>query len=137
MKWQPIETAPRDGTHVLLLIGEVAIGGCWVLHSEGWESGIPDWYGWDTDNDLILIEVPDDEPTHWMPIPPPPQTDTAAPCLGSPAPCRMAEDGATRKDAQGSAVSPESREYEEVYKEWIKSLPIKIRIAVTTGKESK
>lgn len=34
------------------------------------------------------------------------QTDTAAPLLSSPAPCRMAEDGATRKDAQDAAVSP-------------------------------
>lgn len=35
-----------------------------------------------------------------------PQTDTAAPPANSPAPCRMAEDGATRKDAPGAAVSP-------------------------------
>jgi hypothetical protein len=79
--WQPIETAPRDGTAILL---------CWARDASGqpirWDkkpdtaivyvqvakySGEPDreWY--------VYIATPADAalhftPTHWMPLPPPP-----------------------------------------------------------------
>jgi hypothetical protein len=71
MTWQPIETAPKDGTNVLLLLasGRRTVG--------GWEAQkyylkpVPYWrteFGylagvkWDRDN----------QPTHWMPLPDPP-----------------------------------------------------------------
>lgn len=60
-EWRPIETAPKDGTLVLLSIGgEVHIG----LFTNGW--GGPDWYDYDEKGAFMF------EPTHWMPIPPPP-----------------------------------------------------------------
>ncbi len=72
-QWQPIETAPRDGSAIISLVhGKVVI----VKYT-----GIIDWfdettcgasrYAWieegaeDADNELL--------PTHWMPLPEPPQ----------------------------------------------------------------
>lgn len=53
MDWQPIETAPRDGARILVSDGKSVTEGYW---RRGW--WIPA---------TIL-------PTHWMPLPPPPQT---------------------------------------------------------------
>lgn len=61
--WQPIETAPRDGSRVLLATdGDVTSGqfisGEWCLAD--WardEQGASFWLG---------------DPTHWMPLPDPP-----------------------------------------------------------------
>ena len=75
MTWQPIETAPRDGTHVLLGGWDGVFGwsteGRFIEHDNNW---------WALNND------PSDhwgralEPTAWQPLPPPPaaQCDTAA-----------------------------------------------------------
>ena len=80
-EWQPIETAPRDGTAVLLY------GGLW----DGDASGIYDdgndrvplvcgyrgdvWAMCDTDFYQVRIL----EPTHWMPLPEPPQAPSEPP----------------------------------------------------------
>lgn len=55
MMWQPIKTAPKDGTEVL-----VYAGGFFVAYWNGrsWDDG--DFY------DHI------DDVTHWMPLPDPP-----------------------------------------------------------------
>ena len=63
MKWQPIDTAPKDGTRVLLTDGKFTQIGLWCQ----WLSvpGNPEeWFyeggrGWN-------------DPTHWMPLPTPP-----------------------------------------------------------------
>ena len=61
MKWQPIETAPKD-EWVLVYYGEgsmvdtVSIACCRSSY---------DWADWDGD----LYGTP----THWMPLPPPPE----------------------------------------------------------------
>ena len=81
--WRPIETAPRDGSEILLTNGEVVHEGHWV-HDEGGTTEYRDLDGryvgqHDSDGYIGWIDwgggmVP--EPTHWMPLP-------AAPTGGS------------------------------------------------------
>ena len=79
-EWQPIETAPKDGTGVLL---------CWAIDADGkpidWRKSpktshvfvqVAAW--WEGDNAWIVYTDSVQEPavhftpTHWMPLPPPP-----------------------------------------------------------------
>jgi hypothetical protein len=67
--WRPIETAPRDGTAILAWFGQrtgyasrqdvVPVSWC------GWGGGV--WQ-----NATSGHNMPNMEPTHWMPLPPPP-----------------------------------------------------------------
>lgn len=71
MKWQPIETAPKDGTDILCSFsGAVSIA--------FWDVKAPDEYyynqrsktpQWLSHEGSYLGE----EPTHWMPLPKPPK----------------------------------------------------------------
>jgi hypothetical protein len=70
MKWQPIETAPMDGTLLLLTVwserdgyGEVDFG-CWDFIENSDADGSP-IYGWSSNFGRI------EEPTHWMIVEPP------------------------------------------------------------------
>jgi hypothetical protein len=60
MNWQPIETAPKDGTLIDLWTpaGRLTDYGWGLDGAECWTH--PDGY------------VADAQPTHWMPLPPPP-----------------------------------------------------------------
>jgi hypothetical protein len=64
-KWQPIETAPKDGTEI------IAYRKVQPPHIEAmsWADygDTGRWY-WTYDGDS-----PDVQPTHWIPIPPPPE----------------------------------------------------------------
>ena len=60
MGWQPIETAPKDGTRVLLWIEPVKIAMPFA-----WQDGR--WMGDDYPLNMAW-------PTHWMPLPEPPVT---------------------------------------------------------------
>ena len=61
-KWQPIEAAPKDGTEFLGFVGVSYQGGVVVLH-------------WDKIDGLFIDREADFwDPTHWMPLPPPPET---------------------------------------------------------------
>lgn len=70
--WQPIESAPKDGTDLLLwcpVEHDVAVAGFqhvgyWDDFSDGWQ--IPD-------TNMYI------QPTHWMPLPTSPRTSSAAP----------------------------------------------------------
>ena len=75
MKWEPIDTAPKDGTVILVYREDAGIftahhvspasivGGC--DYSESWFT---------TDGE----DLTDDMPTHWMPLPEPPTYATYA-----------------------------------------------------------
>jgi hypothetical protein len=64
MEWQPIETAPRGSQNEFL----------------GWDGFYMDkcWEGWDVDGkpQYVHADWVSFDPTHWMPLPPPP---TSAP----------------------------------------------------------
>ena len=104
MKWQPIETAPRDGTDIF--IWSHIINKPISVHWRSDDGG--DWFISD-----CLPYCIDPYPTHWMPLPPPPQTDTATPVSSSPAPCRMAEvDRLRSKLTEFSNLSDKPDDYE-------------------------
>jgi hypothetical protein len=63
MKWQPIETAPKDGTRVILC----AVDGNYPRVAEGYYQR--DGWHWSTDENWRDSEM---APTHWMPLPVPP-----------------------------------------------------------------
>lgn len=58
-EWQPIETAPKDRTRLLLWGGNYCWLGFWNGRSWSWDNG--DYYD-------CLRDV-----THWMPLPEPPK----------------------------------------------------------------
>ena len=68
MEWQPIETAPRDGTYVLLYwprgdgIHETVVEGHFYTARDGDEF----WWA------VSRLEDRTD-PTHWLPLPAPPK----------------------------------------------------------------
>ena len=63
-EWKPIETAPRDGTGIL--IGRFAPGTQWDGRME--VDRVSTTAGFGTFNQWY-------PPTHWMPLPTPPQDD--------------------------------------------------------------
>jgi hypothetical protein len=77
MGWQPIETAPKDGSRILLWDDnlKIAVSGNWHVEptmdnpSDGYT---PVWAWWVSDWD-ILDMWEDSTPTHWMPLFEPPK----------------------------------------------------------------
>lgn len=78
MEWQPIETAPKDGTIVLLWgewAGEInGQSGIDTMDIGSFIDGKSDYDG----DDWWLLVTGDAyacwmRPTHWMPLPPPPK----------------------------------------------------------------
>jgi len=86
--WRPIETAPKDGTEVLLLLdcaGVDVVHVAWYRNSEEWESSgqfcggwdsLEEWEGWwsYTRNSVGQEKLGLDKITHWMPNPPRPRS---------------------------------------------------------------
>lgn len=68
MKWQPIETAPRDGTKIDLW----ASGQRWADCS--WTGSC--WFTPDIYDCGAEMERFGHHPTHWMPVPPPPMSES-------------------------------------------------------------
>ena len=60
--WRPIETAPKDGTPILIARGGEVDGALWN----------PETDRWDTIGPSNIGLVPD-WPTHWQPLPEPPE----------------------------------------------------------------
>lgn len=64
-EWKTIESAPRDGSHILAWNGEIAL----MRFISGDDYAL--WVYADTSLDEICPEP--DQPSHWMPLPNPPQ----------------------------------------------------------------
>ena len=70
MTWQPIETAPKDATEVLLLVEKDGVKHPLVAHwayggGEDQPSFGPAWFEWDGYGYRGIHG----KPTHWAPIP--------------------------------------------------------------------
>ena len=69
-EWLPIETAPKDGTEILLVrfqeLCMPALGGAYW----GRRDGFDDEEGWVSRNGAMWFPL---HPTHWIPLPEPPK----------------------------------------------------------------
>jgi len=61
-KWQPIETAPKDGSGFLAVVEGFIYTCCWHRTRLCWVDGGP----------AYMTIASDEQPTHWMPLPAPP-----------------------------------------------------------------
>ena len=76
--WQPVETAPKDGTVVLVWTRTGPHLAAYLrLRPEGWM---------EKDGSYLLTEDTTGLPTHWMPLPVPPASnaDIGVTALGTP-----------------------------------------------------
>lgn len=75
MSWLPIESAPKDGTKVLLYCPHIGVvRGSWQFNKYA-KKPRPYWSNdWEAVAGAIATRA--DQPTHWMPLPPPPQDET-------------------------------------------------------------
>lgn len=67
-EWQPIETAPKDGTHILLHVDGSVIEGWW--YQPNYDGGVADWNVESVPSHgcgCCSEENPD--PIAWMPLP--------------------------------------------------------------------
>lgn len=71
MKWQPIETAPKDGTSIILRCGSRVTVGDWISPEmvPNWEGDDFEahWQSWDGG----FIANSEHDATQWMPLPEP------------------------------------------------------------------
>lgn len=70
-EWRPIETAPKDGSALILFDPETEAPQMWVASWCEFE-GDPDGDGYWVDFSAALAEI--NGATHWMPLPEPPVT---------------------------------------------------------------
>lgn len=71
--WMPIETAPKDGTEMLLweVGSNVPVIGSWYDRRERWYASTEHY---NTDGDACVIDTLwSDGIQHWMPLPQPPE----------------------------------------------------------------
>jgi len=68
MMWQPIETAPKDGTCILIFDGKEVHEANW---GRSWLESVDNWAAPFSDQDEQGGRY-EFTPTHWMPMPGPP-----------------------------------------------------------------
>jgi hypothetical protein len=84
--WQPIETAPKDGSRIVVLWPDGwADFAVWKTNSrivlgrelnEQGAVGLSDsYFGDPNENDDYDLAKPENAPTHWMPLPEPPDAN--------------------------------------------------------------
>ena len=76
-EWQPIDTAPKDGTIIIITTGDATGTGRWrrvasvdTLNDIDGIAQFKGVYGWHSVSDKRLNDA---KITHWMPLPTPPQ----------------------------------------------------------------
>ena len=69
-EWQPIETAPKDGTHILVCGPHN--NGSQYMDVCGWPKN------WTSKWPVAYMAYAAGEPTHWMPLPTPPTNPKGA-----------------------------------------------------------
>lgn len=75
MKYQPIDTAPKDGTEVLLWekYGYVPVVALYSVQAGKWRASREHY---DVDGDAYLVDTLCQEIiTHWAPLPTPPESE--------------------------------------------------------------
>ena len=82
MEWQPIETAPRDGTDILVMYIHIStqcvFNAFWIKHEEGLNAPEDEgwWsYVWSEVGRTLLTDK--QTPTYWMPLPQPPEKEAS------------------------------------------------------------
>lgn len=74
MKWEPIETAPKDGTWILAVKGRyVPAVAKWDPERGSFEFTEPDGFAEEEHYRAYVEQTDPWEPTHWMPLPEPPK----------------------------------------------------------------
>ena len=68
MEWRTIETAPKDGSQILVVLGREMSVVEWDAAATEWNDGV----GWRDMGDMGWGGMTGAEPTHWMPLPDPP-----------------------------------------------------------------
>lgn len=69
-EWQPIETAPRDGTPILISNGVSVMEARWLTECQmGQFVTAPGWQVVECEDGWYSIGLEADWPTHWMPLP--------------------------------------------------------------------
>lgn len=71
MEWQPIETAPKDGTEIIIFGADTGMGPNDEPHTSRGVVTMAFWFkpwgGWETFNGAWVLGA-----TYWLPLPPPP-----------------------------------------------------------------
>lgn len=72
MKWQPIESAPKDGTVLILYSSQGMEMGSWKK-DENYRDQPAKWFSEEGDDWSTGYYYCPMDPTHWMPLPAPPK----------------------------------------------------------------
>lgn len=76
MEWKDIESAPRDGTDVIVAYTHIetqcVFNAFYASIEEGWDAQDVGWWSY-VYSEVSRVKLEGwQEPTHWMPLPPPP-----------------------------------------------------------------